>query len=282
MAEEVQQAEGQQTEEQKVEVEDQFAAADEQGNPNPEAPEPPSVDEIASRMGWVPKEKFRGEESKWKPADQFILDGNDIKDRHARELKEMRTTLDTVAKTSGAIMAERLQAQHEELERKYVAAVEKGDPDEAFKLGRQIDQIIDAKRNGTDPARAAPDASTVQWVEKNPWMKPDSPQYDPVAVARAIAVCDQYAKANLPAAEQVQKTEAILRREFPHLFNDGKPPPGVNAPDTRLSVPQKRGKTFGDLPKAAKDIAQDLVDRKLIPSVEHYTRNYFAAQEKVQ
>jgi hypothetical protein len=227
MAEEVQQAEGQQTEEQKVEVEDQFAAADEQGNPNPEAPEPPSVDEIASRMGWVPKEKFRGEES-------------------------------------------------------YVAAVEKGDPDEAFKLGRQIDQIIDAKRNGTDPARAAPDASTVQWVEKNPWMKPDSPQYDPVAVARAIAVCDQYAKANLPAAEQVQKTEAILRREFPHLFNDGKPPPGVNAPDTRLSVPQKRGKTFGDLPKAAKDIAQDLVDRKLIPSVEHYTRNYFAAQEKVQ
>jgi hypothetical protein len=273
MAEQEQQLEEQQNEEQQA-VEDQFAAADAEADPN----EAPSVEEIASRMGWVPKEKFRGEDTKWKPADQFILDGNDIKSAQSRELKEMRVTLDNVAKTSGAIMAERLQQQHEALAAKYAAAVEKGDPDEAFKLSQQIGDVINRK-SGATTERSAPDQATIDWVERNTWMKSD-----PVAAQRAIAICDQYARAGLTPADQVAKTEQIMRAEFPHLFPqvNGKAPPGVNEPSTRTATPQRRGKTANDLPKAARDVARDLVDRGLIKDEESYARNYFAQAERMQ
>jgi hypothetical protein len=281
-------AEEQQLEEQQenkgAEVAEQFAAADAGADPNAgAAPEPPSIEEIASRMGWVPKEKFRGDESDWKPADKFILDGNDIKSAQGRELKEMRRTLDNISKTSGAILAERLQAQREELAQRYEKAVEKGDPDEAFKLSREIISL------GTPQpeSRPMPDESTVQWVERNPWMKAGTRDYDPVAASRAVAICDQYARAdpNMPPAEQIRKTEAILRTEFPHLFQgqvNGKAPPGVNEPSSRVATQPKRGKTSADLPKAARDIAQDMVDRGLIKDVDAYARNYFAQEERMQ
>ena len=44
-----------------------------------DAPPPaPSVEELAQRMGWKPKEQFRGDPDKWRPADEFILQGHEI------------------------------------------------------------------------------------------------------------------------------------------------------------------------------------------------------------
>jgi hypothetical protein len=200
--EEVEQPTDEATAEKPQEVENQFAAADEAGDP-----EPVQVEDIASRMGWVPKDKFRGPEEKWKPADQFILDGNDIKSAQSRELKEMRQTLDNVARTSGAIMAERLQQQHEALAQRYQAAVEKGDPDEAFALSQEIGHVVAQKRGaGTEQRPPAPEA--VSWVENTKFMKPGTPDFDPIAAKRAIAICDEYARAGYSPAEQVAKTEA--------------------------------------------------------------------------
>lgn len=242
---------------------------------------PPSVDEIAARMGWVPKEKFKGEETKWKPAEQFILDGKDIQERSSRELKEMRVTLDTISKTSGQLMADKLQQQHKELAAQYAAAVEKGDPDEAFRVSQEISGVI-AQKVAPAPPRSAPPEAT-DWVERNPWMKPSAPQYDPVAANAAIAICNQYAVANpnMPPGEQIAKTEAILRNQFPHLFTRDKGPAQVNGNISRnTSTPAKTGKTAADLPKEARVIADDLVERGLIKSNEDYAKNYFAAQAK--
>lgn len=278
MADQEQQPEGQQVEE-KLEVADQFAEADDKADPNDDPA--PNVEDIASRMGWVPKDKFRGEESDWKPADKFILDGNDIKSAQSRELKEMRRTLDTVARTTGAVMAERLKSQADALAAKYEGAVERGDTKEAAEALREHDQVMSRAQSST---ASEPAAEAIQWVDKNAWMKP-GPSFDPVAAQRAVQICDQYAKAGLPAADQVAKTEAVMRREFPHLFPDTatkKDPPGVNEPAARTAMAQKRGKTAADMPKVHKDIASDLLDRGLIKDTESYARNYFAQTERMQ
>lgn len=254
-------------------VEEQFAAADAAADPDIEAPK---VEDIASRMGWVPKEKFKGPEEKWKPADQFILDGHDIQTARSRELKEMRQTLDSVARTSGQIMADKLREQHEALSQKYAAAVEKGDPDEAFAASRDIIAL----KMQDQPTRQAPAPEAVSWVENTKFMKPGTPDFDPVAAQRAIAVCDQYARAGFGPAEQVAKTEAIMRREFPHLFDAGKPPPGVNEPSSRTATSSKRPKGVADLPKEARALAQDWVDRGLIPNLDAYASRYWADQER--
>lgn len=247
-------------------VEEQFAAADEAAEPAP-----PTVEEIAARVGWVPQDKFKGPADVWKPAHQFILDGNDIKDRLSRELKGLRETTETIQKTTSSIIQDKLRQQAEELSAKYAAAVERGDPDEAFKLGKEILSVQDQ----ASPKPQGPAPETQAWVGKNQRL-----MSDPVARQRALQVCDAYASEGLSTAEQLANTEAVMRREYPHLFED-KAPASVAAPQSRSSAALQRGeKTSADLPKEAKAVAQDLVDRGLIPNLDSYAKNYFAAQAK--
>jgi predicted ArsR family transcriptional regulator len=258
--------------EQSAAVEEQFAEADAQADPSNEVP---SLEDLASSMGWVPQDKFSGPAEKWKPAHQFIRDGKDIQERTSRELKEIRTTLETVSRTSGAIMAEKLQQQREELARRYEAAVEKGDRVEAAEALRNFDATTAALNSG--PPRAGPAPETQSWVEHNAKVKAD-----PVAWQRALQVCDAYARSypNSSPAEQLAYTEQNLKREFPHLF-DNKPAPNVNGDISRNSGGVSRGgTTYADLPREAKAVADDLADRGLIGSKDDYAKHYFAEKAK--
>jgi hypothetical protein len=60
-------------EEQAAAVDQQFAEADAQANPDAETP--PSLEDIASKAGWVPQDKFRG------PARGRVIMSNDRADR---------------------------------------------------------------------------------------------------------------------------------------------------------------------------------------------------------
>lgn len=257
-------------------VDEQFAAADAEADPNAEPPAPPTVEEVAASIGWTPKDKFTGPEDKWKPADKFIIDGRKAERNMKRSLEEMRSTLDTVSKTSASIMEEKLRDQAEALAAKYETAVEAGDTKVAAAALRDHDRV-QAKLDGKDTAtRPAPSSETEAWASKNARVLKD-----PLAQQRAVQLCEPYAKANYSAADQLAAIDPILRREFPHLFDD-KPAPGVEAPRSRTAAAQKRANTFGDMPKEAQEIAKDMADRKLINSPEDYARNYFAQQAKGQ
>jgi hypothetical protein len=241
----------------------------------------PSVEDIASRMGWVPKEKFRGDEAKWKPASDFIIAGRDIQDRTARELREVRTTLETIKATNASIMEQRLREQEETLRERHAAAVAKGDQDEALKVGEELSGVVARREEVKAPAHTV-STETEDWIRKNEWFDPNSTKFDPVANERAVAICNQYARAKLSQAEQLAKTEQIIRREFPHLFPaDDKGPASVERPGSRAAaVTTGRGKAYADMPKEAKAIADDLVERGLISDKEQYAKNYFAQLAK--
>src|ERR1700743_3022707 len=44
----------------------------------------------AGKKGWVPKDKFKGPPEKWKPASQFLADGDKFQKSTQRELLELR------------------------------------------------------------------------------------------------------------------------------------------------------------------------------------------------
>jgi hypothetical protein len=103
-----------------------------------------------------------------------------------------------------------------------------------------------------------------------------------VAWQRALQVCDAYARTypGSSTAEQLAYTEQNMKREFPHLFDD-KAAPQVNGNISRNSAPPPKGaQTAANLPKEARDIAQDLVDRNLIPDLDAYAKNYFAVKTR--
>lgn len=248
-------------------LKDQFAAADAEAEPEA----PPTVEELAESIGWTPKDRFKGNPDNWKPAAEFIKAGRNESRNLKAKLDRVEQTLDTVAKTTGAVVAEQIAKKHAQLEAQYAAAVERGDPDEAWKAANQIMRLQDTAQ----PAAAQPSQSTVEWAERNQWMKTD-----PVARARAIQVADLYAREGASAEQQTSAAEQIIRREFPHHFAGNERAAEVNGVRTRASGGAKRGTTAADMPKEAQKIADDLVERGLIPDREAYARNYFAQAAK--
>jgi hypothetical protein len=257
------------------EVADQFAEADAAANP---VAETPSVEELASEQGWMPQDKFKGPAEKWKPAHEFLRAGKDIQERTARELKEVRSSIDVLTRTSGAIMMDRLAAQHAEFTKRYQAAVERGDPDGAAIALDSIRDIQARAASAATPARPqAPARETEAWVAKHQRL-----WNDPVAQQDALRVCNEYAKSNPNStpAEQLHYTETHMRARYPFLFDD-KPAPQVNGNITRnAGGVSSRTKTAGDLPKEARDMAKDLVERGLIPNEDTFAKHYFEQAQR--
>ena len=233
--------------------------------------------ELATQMGWVPKDKFAGNPEEWKPADRFILDGRDIQRETATRLKTVQQQLDTLSRTSASIVEQQIKERTAELTDRYNKAVEDGDGKQAFELAKEI-TTISAK-----PAAAnAPSPEAAAFAERNSgWFQKPGNEY---ATARAIEICNTLAaQGYTDHGTQLRIAEQRLRQEMPQLFKDqanGKPAPGVNAPANRGAAPSNRGKGFSDMPKEAQDIARDMKERGVIKDTADYVRNYFANEAR--
>lgn len=229
--------------------------------------------DLAKEMGWTPRDKFDGPPEAWKPADQFIRDGRDIQRETSRELKAVRSQLDTIAKTSASVVQQQVEERVNQLSVKYQKAVEDGDPATAFKLSREIDNAISTVQQ---PQTRAPSPEAQSFAERNAsWFNKPGNEY---ATSRAVEICNTLAaQGYTDHGQQLKIAEQRLRQEMPQLFGmNGKPAPGVNAPGSRTAGPSNRQKGFADMPKQAQDIARDMVDRGVIKATDDYVKNYFA------
>lgn len=242
---------------------------DEGGEPPDVTPDP--VADLAKSMGWRPKDQFKGDPNLWKPADEYIRAGGEIQRGQSRELKDLRTTMENIARTNAAIVKSTIEAEREKLVNRYNQAVEDGDGQQAFKVANEINRLNGEARNLTQPIPQAPAPEVGDWVSRNSWFTSD-----PLGRKLALEVAEQYSQAGKSADEQLQAAEREVRRVYPHLFgSSSKDPPGVQQPSGRGAPAKRQGSTFADLPAEAKKIAQDMADRGVIPSTEAYAKQYW-------
>lgn len=225
---------------------------------------------LATRIGWVPKDQFKGDVSKWKPAEEYILAGHDIQRNTAKELREMRSTLDTMSRTTASIMEDKLAEQRAQLIEAHQVAVEDGDPEKAFAVSQQIARLSQAPApSGNDPV--------AKWQADNPWYK-----QDPLATDLAFQTCNRLAQQGFGVQQQLDAARKAVEREFPELVGGTAPqpqarntPPSVRGPTSRTVAPSNRAKGFHDLPKPAQDVAKDMVERGKLNSVDEYATKYW-------
>jgi hypothetical protein len=242
---------------------------DQEQGENPYAP-------LAAKMGWVPKDQFKGSPDDWKPAEDYILEGRNIQKGLATELKSVRAQLDTVAKTSASIVEQQVNDRLADLQRAHAAAVEDGDTDNALKIAENIGTLR-AQANGNAQSGVQPGPDAIAFAERNAsWFKKE-----PLATARAVEITNKLHAMGYDSATQCAEAEKAIKREFPHLFghNGAKAPAGVHQPGSRGAGPSNRQKGFADMPKPAQDIAKDMVSRGVIPNADVYVKNYFANQK---
>lgn len=239
--------------------------------------EPDPYAELAQKIGWVPKDQFRGDPNDWKPAEEFILAGRDIQRNTASELKNVREQLEVIGRTSASIVEQQVEVRTKEALERFNRAIEDEDPKAALAASKEIHDLA-GRKNGADGA-TGPTPEALTWAQRNSaWF-----QKDPLATARAVEICDSLARTGVrDHGAQLKAAEEQVRREFPHLFGkaEAKPQAGVNAPGNRSPASGNRQKGFSDMPKAAQDIANDMAARGLIPDKEAYVKNYWTMLER--
>lgn len=229
--------------------------------------------ELAREIGWRPRNEFTGPPEEWKPPEEFIRAGRDIQQNYRSEIKSLNSKLDTIARTSAAVVQQQIEERWGQLAQAYNKAVDDGDGVTALRLSGELHALA------TPPAPQAPRPSdeAQSWVQKNSnWFQKPGYEY---ATARAIEICNTLAaQGYTDHATQLRIAEQRLRQELPQVFNakNGKPPAGVHQPGGRGPAQSGRKQGFADLPPEAQKIARDMEERGVIKSKDDYAKNYFA------
>lgn len=249
-------------------------------------------DAEARDMGWVPEAAFTGPKEKWKPAQQFVEDGEKILPIVRSQNKKLQAQLEKQEaefskrterlEKMTAKTVERLQAQHkaelEAIQTAKLKAVEEGDTAEYKKLDKQEKTLNEVKFEEPESKAAGDDPKAVQeaWVAKNQWYVTDFDMAD-----EATRYSQWLAQKNpkITLKDNLEQTEAHMRQKHPETFGGKKPAAnGHAAVDGGGAFPgagKRQDGPASKLPAEAKAQAEKDVKAGLYKSVDDWAKVYF-------
>lgn len=265
--------------------------ADEVVDEKPKDDEPEvSADIIAKaeKMGWTPKDKFRGDPAKWRPADEFVERGENMlplvqaqvrrQEREINELKQsMRDLGDYHSKTAqreyGRALAN-LKAQRAE-------AIKAGDGAAFDAVDEQIDSLKENIKANEQPRGDKPDPEFNDWLSKNKWAE------DPKLQAYGLAVADEIKASGTKATglEMLDLVAKQIKKDFPEKFEN---PRRTTAAAVEGGAGPRRstGKSYSDLPAEARAACDRMAKngyadkpKEMAAFKAEYVKSYFSDQE---
>lgn len=252
-------------------------------------------DAEAKEMGWVPESEFRGPKERWKPAQQFVEDGENILPIVRAENKRLKAEIDKI-NADYATRFERLdkaaqvtikaaKAQFDRdlaaLQTKREEAVAAGDV-QAFKAAEK--QITDHTANAPkvedfEEPKAAPTATDndtvlATWQDTNKWYGTDD-----ILTEAAIGISQRLLMQNptITMAENLRRTDEELAKRFPLKF--GKSGANGHAPVDSGGDPKsppRTGTLTAKLPSEALSMAKQAVQDGTYKSTEDWAKVYFS------
>lgn len=266
----------------------------------------PNYEELASRQGWVPEEKWHGNPDTWKPAKAFYEDGekfapyiranNRKLEKQVEELSAHVREVTSWANQSQAALRkqmeqERAQAQSliTQLQTQKAEAIQNGDGIKVVHLENQID-VLKAKEleaatqvapPATNPGVDARTAAAFQaWHVSNTWYGSDRR-----ASAVADVAAEEYRTLNPLAqpSEVFAHAEAEVKKMFTQ-YDDSPRQASLPAPEGSSSkgTPRQGAKpkhSYADLPAEDKRICDmvvaDAKHRKFEYSRDTFVKEYF-------
>lgn len=256
----------------------------------PDAPDPAEIESKALRMGWTPKDQFRGDPKKYVEAAEYIergehlmplLQANNRKletanKKLASEVADMRQTMERFAEHHTKTEARAYERALSDLKGQATAAAELGDAAAVNRITGEIATLAADAAKPSAPTKPAPtdDALTEaqdEFIEANPWFNTDR-----VMKAAAIEIAEEI-KAQFPdPKKQLAEVAKRIRTEFPHKFANSRRTEAGAVEGAPARGSRTVGKTYSDLPTDAKAACDDFVKRGLLTR-EKYAADYFAA-----
>ena len=248
----------------------------------------PDTEARARRLGWVPKEDFKGDPDKHRSAEEFLERGETMlpllkrdNDRLHDGMTKLERRLEEQAKTFTQYVEFASKAEERaykralsELEAKRDAAIETADVNGAKQAQRQID---DLNKEAASAPKPEPKTDTPQldpvisrWQAENEW-------FDKSASLRtyAIEVFGDLER-QFPGkskSELLAETKQKTMERFPDKFGINPKREGasaVNEPSAGNPPRKKAGKTYDDLPAEAKKACD-----KFCKTIPGYTKDKY-------
>lgn len=231
-----------------------------------EVPEP--IINLASELGWVPKDQFRGDPEKWRPADEFIKAGRDIQQTVSRELRSVKQQVERFGRVSAQLLEDKVAERDAYWQQQRAQAVEEGDLAAVDRADAERQKL---RQTAPQVQQGPPEVE--DWIGRNEWFKKD-----PLAQMRAKEISDGLARNGVTdVSEQLRQVERAIRREFPeHFPAKAKDPPATQTGLSRKAAPSNRAKGFADMPAESQQMAKDMVRRNPSVTLEAIAASYWA------
>lgn len=209
-------------------------------NPSPEAgvsSQPDrNWDAEAREMGWVPKDEFKGDPEKWRPADEFVRRGEEILPIVRQQNRKLQDQLEAQKKDFADRIARMERVQEEGIKRARAEAEAelrqiRAQQREATAAGdTETFDRLDARREQlaaeiTRPAQQQPgneqeahDAKVRAFADANPWYRDN---FEMAKFADDFSLWNANRNPNLSFEQNMQETLAAVAKRFPDAFSRG-------------------------------------------------------------
>ena len=262
----------------------------------------PEIRQEAESQGWVPKEKFRGNESDWVDADTFVKRGREIlpilrknnenliKDLQStkEQLKEFREAAEEFKKFQREAYERKAQDYEkriQEIKESRAQAISDGDGQKVNALDDALDaakdELKEAKQAAKDaekapietPASTEIDPGLQQWLDRNTWFGQDKRM---TGIVNGIGESLRLEFPLLKGQAFLDKLDEVLAEEFPGKFGAEKKSPAsrVESGSGRASRgSSSNAQTYDNLPAEAKAACDRFVKQKLMTR-EQYVADF--------
>ena len=262
----------------------------------------PEIRQEAESQGWVPKERFRGNEADWVDADTFVKRGREIlpilrknnenliKDLNStkEQLKEFREAAEEFKKFQREAYERKAQDYEkriQEIKESRAQAISDGDGQKVNALDDALDaakdELKEAKQAVKDadkapietPASTEIDPGLQQWLDRNTWFGQDKRM---TGIVNGIGESLRLEFPLLKGQAFLEKLDEVLAEEFPGKFGGEKKSPAsrVESGSGRASRgSSSNAQTYDNLPAEAKAACDRFVKQKLMTR-EQYVADF--------
>ena len=260
----------------------------EEENADDESKDESTPEEIsrAQRMGWIPKETFKGDVAKWRPAKDFLARGEQelpiLRERYKKvdsalektqtELAEIKRNMNEFVTFTRSAAQREADKRIEKLNAVKDEAFDAGDK-EAFNAADKEIQKLETEKPTAQPTNQLAPAEIQSWFDANPWY-----QADKELQSYADSMGDHFKRTKgligPPLLEEVRKAvESAYPAKFENPARNHAAAVGAAGGNGTGAAGGKKGRSFNDLPNEAKLTCNNWV-RNGLGTKEEYLKFY--------
>lgn len=214
----------------------------------------PEILAKAEKMGWTPKDQFKGDPAKWRPADEFVERGENMlpilraaNKKNEREIADLKATVKQFADYQGQVEKKAYDRAVADLKAARAAAIKAGDGEAFDKLDEKLDELKQDAPKAKRDDKEAEDEVFNAWLSKNKWAEDKKLQIVGRAIAEALVEDGETAK----GTDLLDLVTKEMKVRYPEKFENQR---RNAAPSVEGGAGPRRsgGKSYADLPADAR------------------------------